>query len=64
VEGADGKTPWTKLPAKLNAGFEAFLDALEGNKLATMVTVKEAAYRSKVMGAMYDAAAGKKWVEL
>ncbi len=64
VEGADGKTPWTKLPPKLNAGFEAFLDALEGNTLATMVTVREAAYRSKVMGAMYDAAAGKKWVEL
>jgi predicted dehydrogenase len=64
VEGADGKSPWTKLPSKLNAGFDAFLDALEGKMLETMVTAKEAAYRSKVMGAMYDAAAAKKWIEL
>jgi predicted dehydrogenase len=64
VEGADGKSPWTQLPAKEAAGFEAFLDAIEGKKLSTLVTAKEAAYRSKVMGAMYEAAAGNKWVEV
>ena len=64
VDGADGKNPWTTLPAKQVAGFDAFLDALEGKKAQTLVTAREAAYRSKVMGAMYEAAGGKKWVEL
>jgi predicted dehydrogenase len=64
VDGADGTKPWTTLPPKQVAGFDAFLDALEGKKAQTLVTAREAAYRSKVMGAMYEAAGGKKWVEL
>jgi predicted dehydrogenase len=64
VTGADGKTAWTNLPARQSAGFEGFLDAIEGKGSPALVTVKEAAYRSVVMGAMYDAAKAGKWVEL
>jgi predicted dehydrogenase len=64
LPGADGKQPWTKLPENQNAGFGAFLDALEGNKRVTLVTAKEAAYRSHVMGAMYEAASINHWVEV
>jgi predicted dehydrogenase len=64
IEGADGKQPWTKLPEKVPGGFEAFLDALEGKKQPTLVSVREAAYRSKVMGAMYEGAGAKKWVDV
>jgi predicted dehydrogenase len=61
VPNADGKTPWTDLPAPAAAGFEAFLDAVE-RKPAKLVTPAEAAYRSKVMAALYDGAAKKTWV--
>jgi predicted dehydrogenase len=64
VTGADGKQPWLHLPDKQTAGFEAFLDALEGNKLPTLVTAKEAAYRNVVMGAMYEAASINHWVDV
>lgn len=64
VNGADGKQPWTNLPPRPSSGFDAFLDAVEGNKSPALVTVREAAYRSMVMGAMYEAAAAGKWVEL
>jgi predicted dehydrogenase len=64
VEGADGKTPWTKLPPDQPAGFAAFLDALEGKNPGTLVKATEAAYRSKVMGAMYEAASINHWVNV
>ena len=64
IESADGKDPFTKLPEKLPAGFEAFLDALEGKKQPTLVTAREAAYRSHVMGAMYEGASVNQWVEV
>jgi predicted dehydrogenase len=64
VEGADGKEPWKTLPPGQTAGFGAFLDALKGKRHGTLVTVREAAYRSVVMGAMYEAAGGQKWVEI
>ena len=64
IPGADGKHPWTKLPESQPAGFAAYLDALEGNKRITLVPVKEAAYRSKVMAAMYEAASINHWVEV
>ena len=41
------------LPAAKAAGFEAFLDAITG-KDATLVTAREAAYRSAVMEAIYE----------
>jgi predicted dehydrogenase len=59
--GADGKQPWTDLPARKNAGFDAFLDSVEG-KEATLVGAREAAYRSAVMEALYDGARRGAWV--
>jgi predicted dehydrogenase len=64
IEGADGKEPFMKLPEKLPAGFEAFLEAMEGKKLPTLVTAREAAYRNRVMGAMYEGAGGNRWVDV
>ncbi len=61
VDGADGKQPWTALPEKLPAGFEAFLEAIEGRKLPTLVGSSEAAYRSRIMGGLYEAANKKSW---
>ena len=64
IEGADGKEPWTKLPEQRSAGFDAFIDAISGkdrSKLA-LVPVREAAYRSAVMEAMYEGARQRKWV--
>src|SRR5262245_18311150 len=63
IDGADGKSPYTNLPPQKPAGFDAFLDAVAG-KDATLVTAREAAYRSAVIEAMYDAAKQKKWVSV
>ena len=62
VEGADGKTPWTALPAAAPSGLGAFLDAVGGGPTDALVTVREAAYRSAVMAALYEGAAGNVWV--
>jgi predicted dehydrogenase len=61
VEGADGKSPWTKLPPQQPAGFEAFLDAISG-KPATLVSAREAAYRSSVMESLYQGARERRWM--
>ena len=61
IEGADGKTPYTKLPAALPHAFELFLDAVAG-KQVLRVGAKEAAYRSAVMEAMYTGAKTNSWV--
>jgi predicted dehydrogenase len=61
LAGTDGKQPWTNLPARQPAGFDAFLDAIEG-KDATLVSAREAAYRSAVMEALYTAARTGNWV--
>jgi predicted dehydrogenase len=61
VEGADGKTAWTKLPAGLPHAFELFLDALVG-KNVPLVGAREAAYRNAVMEALYQGAKSEKWV--
>ncbi len=61
VEGADGKTPWTRLPPACPAGLDAFLDAVEG-KAAALVTVRESATRSAVMEALYEGARQSRWV--
>jgi predicted dehydrogenase len=62
VEGADGKEPWNKLPAAVPAGFDAFLNAIVGQRDATLVTPREAAYRSAVMEALYAGAKDNTWV--
>ncbi len=62
VEGADGKQPWTQLPPGVPAGLDSFLNALAGRKDAALVGVREAAYRSAVMEAMYEGAQQGTWV--
>ncbi len=62
VEGADGKQPWTQLPPGVPAGLDSFLNALTGQKDAALVGVREAAYRSAVMEAMYEGAQQGTWV--
>jgi len=63
LQGADGATPWTDLPPALPHAFELFLDALNGKEVP-LVTPEEAALRSVVMGAMYQAAHQKQWLDL
>lgn len=58
--GSDGKTPYTALPEAWPHAFELFLDALNG-KATPLVGAREAAYRSAVMEAMYQAAAAGNW---
>ncbi len=63
VEGADGKTPWKQLPEYQSSGFKLYLDKLAGLDVpGELVTAREAAYRSAVMGAMYEGAKKQTWV--
>jgi predicted dehydrogenase len=64
VEGADGKAPWTTLPAQWPHAFELFLDALSGQENIPLVTAREAAVRSAVMEALYEGAKKQTWVSL
>jgi predicted dehydrogenase len=59
--GADGKEPWEKLPEAWPHAFELYLDALNG-KSAPLVDVEEAAIRSSVMEAMYEASHRQAWI--
>jgi hypothetical protein len=61
IEGADGKKPWTDLPAQLPHAFELYLDALVG-KDVSLIGARETAYRGAVMEAMYEGAKTGKWV--
>lgn len=61
VRGADGKGPWTDLPEALPHAFELFFDSLEGRKVP-LVSAREAAARSAVVEAFYEAARSGKWV--
>jgi hypothetical protein len=61
VPGADGQEPWTDLPADLPHAFDLYLDALEG-KDVPLVGVREAALRSSVMEAMYEASKTRQWL--
>lgn len=62
VAGADGKTPWTDLPAPLPHAFDLFLDALTGQADVPLVSPREAAERVAVMAAMYAGARRGEWV--
>ena len=62
VAGADGKQPWKDLPPGKPAGLDSFFNALAGDKEAALVGVREAAYRSAVMEAMYEGAKHDAWV--
>ena len=63
VEGADGKKPWTALPAALPHAFDQFLDVLNGKKNVPLVGVREAAYCCSVMDAIYEGAKAATWVK-
>lgn len=64
VEGADGKSPWTALPEAQPHAFELFLDAVTGQTPALpLVTAQEAAARSAVMEALYEAAQKQTWIK-
>lgn len=62
LPGADGKSPWTDLPASWPHAFDIFLDAVAGKDHAPLVTASEAAYRSAVMEAIYIAAEKQGWI--
>lgn len=51
-----------ELPSAQPAGFELFLDHIEGKATASLVPVQEAAYRVAVVEAMYEGARSGKWV--
>ena len=62
VAGADGKTPWTALPAGLPQPLEMFLSAVRGQPDVPLVSAREAAARVSVMEAIYRASAELEWV--
>ena len=62
VDGADGTSEWTQLPAAWPHAFHLFLDALTGQSDVSLVTAQEAALRSAVMEALYQGAADHTWV--
>lgn len=64
VEGADGKTPWTDLPPAWPHAFELFLDAITDQDSVSLVSAAEAARRSVIMEALYEAAEKQCWVAL
>ena len=61
LPGTDGGE-WTNLPAALPHAFDLFLDALNGDDVP-LISAKEAADRSAVMEAFYQAAATNSWVQ-
>mgnify|MGYP005744382129 FL=1 len=52
------------MPENLPHAFELFLDAVQSGEKTNLVSAKEAAYRSTVMEAIYEAAATRKWVNV
>ncbi len=62
LEGADGAQSWTELPDALPHAFELFLDAVTGQADVPLVSPREAALRSSVMEALYEAADSGEWV--
>lgn len=64
VAGADGKTPWEALPAAWPHAFDLFFNRLAGDRRATLVSPQEAAARSTVMEALYQAAREAVWVTI
>lgn len=61
LDGADG-SEWTDLPDALPHAFVLFLEALLG-KPVPLISAKEAAERSAVMQALYQAAHSNAWVQ-
>ncbi len=64
IPGASGKEPWTDLPDTLPLPLDLFLDAVVSNQPKHLVSVKEAAYGSYVMEAIYQGAEKQSWVKI
>ena len=62
VEGATGKRPHAKLPKSLPNVLELFIDAVQGKPDVPLVKIREAAYCSAVMEALYQSVKENKWV--
>lgn len=62
VAGADGKSPWSDLPTAWPHAFELFLDAIGGKENVHLVSPHEAAVRSAVMEALYQASEQQAWI--
>jgi predicted dehydrogenase len=63
IEGADGKTPYTRLPEAPPAPMHQFVNAIKGQPMP-LVAPLEAAKRVAVMEAMYQGARDHKWVQV
>lgn len=61
LAGADGRRPWSDLPAALPPPMHQFLNAVGGKTGMPLVTPKEAAARVSVMEAAYKGAHDKAW---
>lgn len=64
VSGSDSRRPWTDLPPAPLEPLDQFLNAIKGVKNQPLVTPAEAAARVVVMEAIYQGAAGRKWVNI
>jgi len=68
VPGSDGKTPWRDLPGPQPHAFDIFLNAITepgaDRDFPGLVSPAEAALRSRVMEALYQAAAAKTWLPI
>ena len=64
IKDAHGKSPFKDVPERLPHAFELFLDSVNSGEKTNLVSPKEAAYRSTVMEAIYEAAATRKWINV
>jgi len=62
VDGADGESAWTDLPAERPHAFSQFFDAMTNKGAPQLVTPQEAAYCCAVMEAFYAGDKSKAWV--
>ena len=63
VPGADGKSPFTRLPEASPLPLHQFIEAVGGKKDEPLVTPREAAARVSVMEAIYKAARERRWLK-
>ena len=64
IKDANANIPFKDVPESLPHAFDLFLDSVHSGESTNLVTPKEAAYRSTVMEAIYEAAATRKWVNV
>ena len=64
IADADGVTPLKNLPDALPHAFDLFLNAVVSGKNEHLVSVREAAYRSTIMEAIYKAEKDNSWVSV